>query len=145
MGGRNITFATLNSNYEYDPVADTWATKATLTTPINVPGSSALSGPGGCNGDIILVGGGNPFLTDAALPRGPGAMKTTGITQLYNVPTNTWSSGPTLPQGRSFMGAAQALDALIAIGGYNGSTTVSTVDRIQGPPLPVELQGFKVQ
>jgi len=146
MGGRNISNDTLNTNYEYDPVANTWATKAVLPTPINVPGGTALSGQALCNGDIILVGGGNPFLTGArAMPLSAGAMKTTGITQLYNVPTNTWSAGPALPQGRSFLTAAQAADALVAIGGYSGTTTVTTVDRIQGPPLPVGLDGITVK
>jgi N-acetylneuraminic acid mutarotase len=145
MGGRDPVNTQRDSNYEYDPVGNTWAVRAVLQTAVNVPGSTALSGQAGCNEDIILVGGGNPLLKNSVSPGSSRAAETTNITQLYNVPTNSWSPGPPLPTGRSFIGAAQADDTLVAVGGYTGLTSVATVDRIQGPPLPVELQDFRVE
>jgi len=50
--------------------------------------------------------------------------------------------GPTLPTGRFSLQAVQAGNTLIAFGGYDGSSKVTTVDRIQGLPLPVGLQSF---
>lgn len=145
MGGRDAVNTQRNTNYEFDPVANTWAVRAVLPNAVNVPGSTALSGAASCNGDIILVGGGNPVLENSVSPGAARAMETTNITQLYNVATNSWSAGPSLATGRSFIGAAQAGNTLLAVGGYTGSTSVATVDRIAGPPLPVELQDFRVE
>lgn len=145
MGGRDPVATQRDSNYEYDPVGNAWALRALLPTAVTVPGSTALSGAASCNGDIILVGGGNPVLKNSVSPGSARSTETTNITQLYNVSTNTWSAGPTLPTGRSFIGAAQAGNTLLAVGGYTGSTSVATVDRIAGPPLPVELQDVRVE
>jgi len=79
------------------------------------------------------------------VPASARATETTGTTQIYDRVTNTWGPGPTLPTGRSFIGAGQAGNALIAVGGYSGATSVATADRIQGVPLPVSLHGFTVQ
>jgi N-acetylneuraminic acid mutarotase len=145
MGGRTDLNAIVNTNYEYDPVADTWATKAPLTTAVNVPGATALGGSAACNGDIIVAGGGNPFEGNEAFPSSARAIQTTAITQLYDVATNTWAAGPSLLGPRSFTTATQAVDNLIIVGGYTGTTTTAAVDRIAGPPLPVNLSGFTVQ
>lgn len=145
MGGRDPVNTQRDTNYEYDPVGDAWAVRAVLQTAVNVPGSTALSGAASCDGDIILVGGGNPLLRNSVSPGASRATETTNLTQLYNVPTNSWSAGPALPTGRSFIGAAQAGSTLVAVGGYTGSTSVATVDRIQVPPLPVELQDYRVE
>jgi N-acetylneuraminic acid mutarotase len=145
MGGRDPVNTQRNTNYEYDPVGDAWAVRAVLPTPVNVPGGTALSGAATCEGDIILVGGGNPLLKDSVSPGSTRSVETTNITQLYNVPSNSWSAGPALPTGRSFIGAAQAGSALVAVGGYTGSTSVATVDRIEVPPVPVELHDLRVE
>jgi kelch-like protein 1/4/5 len=146
MGGRDGVSTQLNTNYEYTVATDTWATRAPLLTAVNVPASASLGGSGTCNQTFILAGGGNPFFHGAeALPRGQGVIETTGISQLYDAVANTWAAGPSLSQGRSFAAASQQGNTLIVVGGYNGSTTVQTVDRIQGPPLPVSLSGFSVQ
>jgi Kelch motif protein len=131
MGGKAGTI--LNTNYEYDPIGNVWATRAPLPTAVYAPGSAALSGDPSCAGDIILAGG-EVF----------GSPPQTGITQLYNVSSNSWSSGPTLAQARSFIGAAQAGNTLVAAGGLNG-TSSGSLDRIQGPPLPVWCQDFRVE
>ena len=145
MGGRTDLNAIVNSNYEYDPVADVWATKATLPTAVNVAGGAALSGTPACQGDVIVAGGGTPFEGIEAFPdpaRTPNALS---VTQLYDVATNTWSAGPNMTSSRAFVNSTQAADTLLVVGGYNGSTTVNSTDRIAGPPLPVSLSGFTVE
>jgi hypothetical protein len=132
MGGMNAA-STLNTNYEYDPIGNVWATRAPLPAAVYAPGSAALSGDPSCAGDIILAGG-----------EGLGSPPQTAATQLYNVSSNSWSSGPMLSQARSFVGTAQAGNTLVAAGGLFG-TSSGAVDRIQGPPLPVWCQDFRVE
>jgi N-acetylneuraminic acid mutarotase len=143
MGGANPDSTALDTNYAYDPETDTWALKASVPTPVHVPAGVALSAAGNCDGDIILIGGGNPVLADQALRSTAEAPQATNVTQIYDVVTNSWVSGPPLPVGRSFIGAAQAGNTLIATGGYNGSTTVDIVDRISS--VPVELLHFSAE
>ena len=130
MGGqKDLSGAAAESNYEYDPATNTWATKQSLPMAVNNAGGTALStlSPQ-CAGDIIVVGGGIPM------------PQPTAVTQIYSVATDSWSPGPPLPTARFGLRAAQAGDALIAVGGFDGTSTVATVDLIQGPPLLEELQ-----
>ena len=148
MGGRDGVTSNLGTNYEYTPATNSWATRAPLLTPVNLPGATELSGDVSCNGDIIVVGGGDPFLSGEAFSRDLSRVgDTTGVSQLYNVATNSWSAGPTLPTARAYIGAAQAGNTLIAVGGNDGvgPSSVATVDRIQGPPLPVDLGGVRIE
>ena len=132
VGGIGTPGFPVNTNFEYDPSTDAWATRAPLLVGVLAPGGVALSGDASCAGDLMIVGGENAG--------GPGA-----LTQLYDVATNSWSSGQPLTEARSWLAAAQAGNTVIAVGGYNGSTTVNTVERIQGPPLPVALLSFSVE
>ena len=147
ISGQDNTGGLVNTNYEYNPAANTWAARAPTLTAVSSPGGTALSAmTDECHGDIIIVGGGTPILGGEAVPPGLSrAPESTNISQLYDVAADTWSSGPTLNTGRYALRAAQAGNTLIAFGGYDGSTTVATVDRIQGPPLPVQLQSFRVE
>jgi N-acetylneuraminic acid mutarotase len=144
MGGRDGVTSQLNTNFGYDPGTDTWATLAVVPTAVNVPAGAGLSGDG-CTGRVFLAGGGNPFLHGLAAPRRAEHILTTGIVQLYDPGTDSWATGPALPVGRSFASATQAGDTLLVIGGYDGGTTVNTVNRIQGAPLPVGLSGFSIE
>lgn len=147
MGGRNLAATQLNTVYEYNPVTNTWATKAPMPTAVNVAGGTGLGGNAACNGDVIVVGGGNPFEPNGpAFPvSGTRAIETTAVTQLYDVTANAWTAGPNLLGPRSFTTAVQSGDTLLVIGGYTGTTTTAAVDRIAGPPLPVDLSGFTIQ
>ncbi len=134
ISGNDSAGGFVNTNYEYSPPpTNMWATRAPILVAVNHPGGTALSAmTAECHGDIIIVGGGTPSVL-------------TNISQLYDVASDSWSLGPSLLTGRYNLRAAQAGNTLIAFGGYDGSTTVATVDRIQGPPLPVQLQGFWVE
>ena len=134
MGGRDSAGNAADSNFEYDPSLNTWLQRAVLPTPVGSAGGTELSAPGACNGDLIVVGGANPL----APPAQPLA-----ITQIYDVATNSWTAGPTLSAPRYGLKAAQAADHLLAVAGFNGTSTLATVDRIA--PVPVELQTFSIE
>jgi hypothetical protein len=147
ISGEETPGGQVNTNYEYNPATNTWATKARLPLPaVNAPGATVLGAmTAECNGDIIIVGGGTPTLADKVDPASSRAPDSTDLSRLYDVASDTWSNGPTLPTARFGLRAAQVGDTLIAFGGYDGVSTVATVDRIQGPPLPVQLQSFGVE
>ena len=121
-GGRDDANITLNSLYDYDIAANTWATKASLPAADNVPGAGVV------NGQFWVFGGGNPFL------------ETTGASQYYTPATDTWTAGPSLGVPRSFVAGGAVGGKLIATGGYNGSTTVTTTEVLNvgcgGTPTP---------
>jgi hypothetical protein len=145
LGGENGAISELGSNFVYDAAADSWAARASLPTAVNAPGASALGGPDGCTGKILVAGGGNPFLQALTAGQLQEPILTTGITQMYDIASDTWAAGPALPTALSLLGAAQAGDTLLVVGGFNGTDSVATVDRIQGPPLPVGLSGFSIE
>jgi len=148
ISGRDAAGNLVDTNYEYTPPpVDMWTPRAVISTMVAGPGATVLGAmTAECDGDIIIVGGGTPFFTNDTLPRGQSREpESTNISQLYDVASDSWSAGPTLPTARFSLRAAQAGDTLIAFGGWDGLNTVTTVDRIQGPPLPVELQGFRVE
>ena len=136
VAGQDAT-GVVNRHYAYSPPLNTWAPLASITTAVNGAGAVGLGAMTPvCHGDVIVIGGGTQL---------PPNTNPTTVTQLYDIAFDFWSTGPPLSQGRFSLGAAQAGDTLIAVGGHTGSTTVATVDRIQGPPLPVQLQGFRVE
>jgi N-acetylneuraminic acid mutarotase len=125
-GGRNTGSTNLNTLYDYDIAANTWVQRANLPTGVNVPGSTVI-----CD-KLWIFGGGNPFFGSGALPEpGKNAVQvpaTTNILQIYDPATNTWSSGLTLNQQRSFSAGTRLGNTAVAIGGYTGSTTTASVE-----------------
>ena len=125
-GGRNMGSTNLNTLYDYDIAANTWTQRANLPTGVNAPGSTVICGK------LWVFGGGNPFLASAALPEsGKKEVQvpdTTNVLQIYDPATNTWSTGPGLNQQRSFPGGTHLGNTALAIGGYTGSTTTTSVE-----------------
>jgi hypothetical protein len=145
IAGHNDAGVLVLKNYRYTPSTNAWETLADIDEVHNQPGAVALGAmTPECHGDIMIVSGGTPALEKANSDpsRTP---ESTPITRLYDVATNSWSLGPQLPSGRFALRAEQAGDTIIAFGGYDGANTVATVDRMQGPPLPVALQSFSVE
>jgi N-acetylneuraminic acid mutarotase len=120
-GGRDATAATIALVYDYDIAANSWTARASLPIPMNVPGSAVV------NGRLWLFGGGNPF-GPGTTPAEGDAPFTAATTFKYDPPLNFWSSGPALAGARSFVAGAAAGSALLAVGGYNGSTSVTTTE-----------------
>jgi hypothetical protein len=144
-GGRDAANTIINLNWEYDPVANTYTAKADEPGSYqnNVPGSgSALNA-------LWVFGGGNPFISGpgaskvafdpkkAAFPlkfvkgvKGPRFPDTDNQTRFYDPSTDTWGSFSNMNEVRSFPGGASIGNMLIATGGYNGSTTVASVEAV---------------
>ena len=125
-GGRNMGSNNLNTLYDYNIAANTWTQRANLPTGVNTPGSTVICGK------LWIFGGGNPFLGSDAMPesgkKGVQVPDTNNILQIYDPATNTWSTGPGLNQQRSFPGGTHLGNTAVAIGGYTGSTTTTSVE-----------------
>ncbi len=127
-GGRDQSTAARSTLYDYDMAANTWTSRASLPTGVNVPGAAVA------NGRLAIFGGGNPFL-DGPVPGFPASAApfTTGIAQLYDPVSDTWSTGPSLNVARSFIGgAAIGTIYIVAVGGFDGTTSVAT-NEVSGP------------
>jgi hypothetical protein len=147
ISGHNQFGALVNFNYEYTPATNTWVSRAPIPIAVNQPGSTAVGAvTSECNGDIMIVSGGTPTFWEGAKAEPQRAADSIQNTQLYSVPPlDSWTQGPLLPTGRFALRAEQVGDTILAFGGYDGVNTVATVDRMQGPPLPVQLQSFSVE
>ena len=125
-GGRNMGSTNLNTLYDYNIATNTWTQRANLPAGVNAPGSTVICGK------LWVFGGGNPFLVSNALPEsGKKEVQvpdTTNVLQIYDPATNTWSTGPGLNQQRSFPGGTHLGNTALAIGGYTGSTTTTSVE-----------------
>src|SRR6202040_2872281 len=53
---------------------------------------------------------------------------TTNSLQVYDTATNSWASGPTLNQQRSFPAGTHVGNTAVAVGGYTGSSTTTSVE-----------------
>ena len=132
-GGRNLANTNLNTLYDYDIAANTWTARANLPSGVNVPGSAVIAGK------LWVFGGGNPFTGPGTSPTSANkgvrawlkrlfSPDTTNALQLYDPATNTWTSGPTLNQQRSFPAGTHVGNTAIAVGGYTGSSTTASVE-----------------
>ena len=117
-GGRDGVAATYNGLFDYNIAANTWTQKANVPNGVNVPGSGVK------NGQLWLLAGGT----------GGVAFGTSNITQVYDPGSDTWSSGSTMVTTRTFIGGTNIGNTLFAPGGYNGATTINTVETLPNCP-----------
>lgn len=106
-------FGASNAVEEYDPAADTWATKAVMPTArYNAP--AAL----GANGKIYVIGG------------GPAGAPPSSIVEEYDPQTDTWTARTSMPTARWIAGAAVAATngRIYAIGGSNENGSLTVVE-----------------
>ena len=125
-GGRNINNTNLNTLYDYDIAANTWTQRADLPTGVNVPGSAVIGGK------LWVFGGGDPFLSSAAMPltgkKGVRVPDTTNILQVYDPVSDSWTSGPSLNQQRSFPAGTDVGNTAVVVGGLIGTNTTTSVE-----------------
>ena len=74
-GGRDATNTVINTLYNYDIAADSWTTGANLPAANNVPGSGVI------NGQLFIMGGGNPFSQTGSSYQGKQASKAAFLTK----------------------------------------------------------------
>lgn len=108
LGGFTQNNGVTGVNEVYDPGTSSWSTRASMPTPRS--GFTALVGP---DGTIYTVGGqydssGSPSVD------GPSVK-----VEAYAPSTNTWSSLPDLPDGRTYGGAAFLNGRIYAYGGIS--------------------------
>jgi hypothetical protein len=103
---------TLNTLFRYDPVANTWATMA----PELQGGIEALAVYYPTTNKIYVFGG-----EDAV------SGTNYNLTQIYDIATNTWTTGATMPDVRSFLagGYNSANGKIYLVSGYNTGTVDS--------------------
>src|ERR1043166_3025562 len=122
-GGRDANNSILSSLWDYNIATDSWTQRANLPAADNVPGAAVISGK------LWIFGGGNPFSGFAALPRkGVLAPDTTNALEIYDPASDSWSAGPNLIQARSFPAGKNVGNTAVAVGGYTGSSTTTSVE-----------------
>ncbi len=150
FGGYHGDDTYYNVVYQYDPVANTWATMAPM------PGVNDWIDASYVNGKFYVMGGygnasihntnyiydiaGNSWSTGAVMPQGRiaggqvifndsliyylggynGSGPTTNV-QVYNTYTNTWTTGTALPAADMMHGCAITGDTIWLVGGYSGA------------------------
>jgi hypothetical protein len=132
-GGRDANNTVIATTWDYDIADDTWTPRANLLSADNVPGSAVIGGK------LWIFGGGNPFSGSAASPKsGNKGLRawftrllhpdTTNALQVYDPASNSWSSGPSLNVQRSFPAGTDVGNIAVAVGGYDGSSTITSVE-----------------
>ncbi len=101
VGGYRLTYS--KANEEYDPVTNTWATKAAMPTARTGLAAAAV------NGKLYAVGGwiSSPLATN----------------EEYDPATDIWATKTAIPTARSWLAVAVVNGRLYAVGGDNGSFT----------------------
>jgi N-acetylneuraminic acid mutarotase len=105
----------VNSNQVYDPQSNSWGLSANLPTEATFPAATVTTGfmapP-----LLYFIGGFN-------------ADSFSNIAQVYNADTNSWTNGASMPTARAYLGVVAANDVLYAIGGFDGTNWLNTVEQ----------------
>ena len=144
-----------NSVYQYDPVANTWATMAPSPHAHNWVDASYVNGKfyvfGGYDGtahnyNMIYDVAGNSWSNGTVMPLarmcggqvvyndslvymlgGSTSTAPTTNVQIYNTYTNAWTTGTALPANFQMGGVAIIDTTIYLVGGYNGSSAYATL------------------
>jgi N-acetylneuraminic acid mutarotase len=138
-GGRDASLPNRTTVYDYNISTNSWSSVAPLLTGVNVPGSGVV------DGELVLFGGGSPFFDPRhpSQPRGKAPF-TTNVTQAYDPIANAWTAGPNLNTARAFVGGTAVNNYLVAVGGFDGATSLSSVEVSNvpcGTPTPTSTGG----
>jgi N-acetylneuraminic acid mutarotase len=127
-------------HYRYDILADSWTQMADLPVPVYEAAGAAVGS------QTYVVGGGNPAIGAlatrqarmAALVKAPAVAYNT--TYIYDIPSNTWASGPNTNVPHAFTGGTAVGNLLIVVAGFDGvignTNTVETALAEGGTPTP---------
>jgi N-acetylneuraminic acid mutarotase len=105
----------INSNQVYNPQTNSWVFAA------NFPSFASYGAAGATDGFmapplLYFVGG---FYLDSF----------SNTMEVYNAGNNSWSKGASMPTARAYLGVAVVNDVLYAIGGFDGTNWLSTVEQ----------------
>jgi len=115
VGGRP-TFLVGSDLLRYDPTTDTWTSLSPLPTAVATEHTVVT------HGDKIYVAGGRS--ADAPLP--PAAF-IVGTLQIYDIASDTWSTGTSMPTPVSDAVAVEKGNKIYVFGGWDGTTFISAV------------------
>lgn len=105
----------VNSNQAYDSRTSSWGLSANLPFDATFAGATSTTGflapP-----KLYLVGGFNVATISSSL-------------HVYDAQNNTWSNGASMPTARAYLGLANVNDVLFAVGGFDGTNWLSTVEQ----------------
>src|SRR5205814_10591211 len=121
----------------YDTVANTWASLAAVPVPIWQPGTGTIDGKnyiyGG--GNISLAPGDKPAHATKSNGKAPLAYTSTYI---YDIASNSWTTGPNMNSPHSWTGGTNVGNRLIVVGGFNGSTGDTNIVEMSIVPVRSE-------
>jgi N-acetylneuraminic acid mutarotase len=126
-------------HYRYDILADSWTQMADMPAPVYEAAGAAVGS------QTYVVGGGNPAVGAwatrqtrvAAVVKAPAVSYNT--TYIYDIPSNTWASGPNTNVAHGFTGGTAIGNLLIVVAGFDGVTgNTNTVETAlaEGSPTP---------
>ena len=126
-------------HYRYDILADSWTQMADVPAPVYEAAGAAVGS------QTYVVGGGNPAVGGwatrqarvAAVVKAPAVSYNT--TYIYDIPSNTWTSGPNTNVPHGFTGGTAIGNLLIVVAGFDGVTgNTNTVETAlaEGGPTP---------
>ncbi len=126
-------------HYRYDILADSWTQMADVPVPVYEAAGATVGS------QTYVVGGGNPAVGAwatrqarvAAVVKAPAVSYNT--TYIYDIPSNTWTSGPNTNVAHSFTGGTAIGNLLIVVAGFDGVTgNTNTVETAlaEGSPTP---------
>ena len=105
-GGYSFSAAdNINQFGKFDPVANTW----TPLAPVPDLNNGMASGVYAPNVNKLFVFGGSEFTTATVV----------NTTRIYDIATNTWSTGANMPDVRAFMASGYFNGKIYLVGGYS--------------------------
>ncbi len=101
----------------YDAQTDTWTTGKTMNAASSYGAAVATSGTI-APAKIYSIGG-----------YSSGAFS--GRNHIYDIGQNSWADGPNMPTARAYLGLAVVSDMIYAIGGFDGTNWLSSVEEFR--------------
>jgi N-acetylneuraminic acid mutarotase len=125
-------------HYRYDILADSWTQMADVPAAVYEAAGAAVGN------QTYVVGGGNPVVGAwamgqsriFALVKSPAVSYNT--TYIYDIPSDTWASGPNTNVAHAFTGGTAIGNLLIVVAGFDGTADTNTVETAlaEGSPTP---------
>jgi N-acetylneuraminic acid mutarotase len=110
-----VTSALVATVYRYTPATNTWATMASMPTAVSDAAAAATS-----NGKIYVFGGETSTTTGSS----------TNATRIYDIATNTWSSGANMPVALQQHSAVIGSDGKIYVIGGRSTAAGAPLGRV---------------
>ncbi len=141
IGGRPVSLVG-NQLWRYDPSTDTWASLAPMPTARATEHMAAVTG------SRIFVAGGRTSDAPCSPAGCFGPLGSLATLEIYDISSNTWSTGAPMPAARSDAVVVQQDSKIFVFGGFDSTSTFTATTFIYdipsntwttGAPLPGPL------